>query len=361
MNNIGFTEDVANELLDKRLIRKQTHPTLDLTIWNYTQFAQFSNAWDEYPVLLHLRGLVTDSNFNIVGRPFKKFFNIEENRHITGHTFEVFEKMDGSLGLAFWYQDQWIMATRGSFVSDQAIKGMEMLNRYDLTNLNKKCTYLFEIIYWQNRIVLEYDFEDIVALAVIYNESGFEFEHLAIAILDSFGPSINNCPRIVKRYDGFKDFSTLKDLIGDDQEGYVVKFDNGNRCKIKGDEYCRLHRIITNVTSYSIWDALLEGTDISEIVDNLPDEIFVKVKEFIDDMNLRVETIFADCVNIASKLTIKYMGEAPHYQRKFIALDIKENYNDNAKIIFAMLNDKFSLKKVKTMIYQRLKPEYFKF
>ena len=37
------------------------------------------------------------------------------------------EKMDGSLGILFNYQDEWILATRGSFTSPQAIKGTEIL------------------------------------------------------------------------------------------------------------------------------------------------------------------------------------------------------------------------------------------
>jgi RNA ligase len=41
--------------------------------------------------------------------------------------FEVYEKMDGSLGIVFWYRGQWVVATRGSFTSDQANKAREIL------------------------------------------------------------------------------------------------------------------------------------------------------------------------------------------------------------------------------------------
>jgi len=62
------------------LLYNQTHPTLPLTIWNYTEKVQYEGLWDE--VTLQCRGLVTDDNGNIVARPFKKFFNIEEGKHI---------------------------------------------------------------------------------------------------------------------------------------------------------------------------------------------------------------------------------------------------------------------------------------
>lgn len=62
------------------LLRCQTHPTLPLTIWNYTEKVQYEKLWDE--VTLACRGLVTmDETGEVVARPFKKFFNMEEGMH----------------------------------------------------------------------------------------------------------------------------------------------------------------------------------------------------------------------------------------------------------------------------------------
>jgi hypothetical protein len=54
-----------------------------------------------------------------------------------------------SLGIMFHYANEWHLATRGSFVSEQAIKGKEILDRNNLyvDLLSKDFTYLFEIIY----------------------------------------------------------------------------------------------------------------------------------------------------------------------------------------------------------------------
>ena len=83
---------------------KQTHPTLPLTIWNYSQTTQYEGRWDE--ITLMCRGLVTDDNGNIVARPFKKFFSLEEGKHTPTSEFEVYEKMDGSLGIMFKYNGE---------------------------------------------------------------------------------------------------------------------------------------------------------------------------------------------------------------------------------------------------------------
>lgn len=134
-----------NRYYEDGLLYKQVHPSLPLTIWNYTEKVQFENLWDE--ITLMCRGLVTDNNGKIVARPFKKFFNIEEGKHTPTENFEVWEKMDGSLGIVFWYEGQWIVATRGSFTSDQAIKGAELLKKYNTDIMSKHLTYCFEIIY----------------------------------------------------------------------------------------------------------------------------------------------------------------------------------------------------------------------
>lgn len=129
------------------LLLKQTHPTLDLTIWNYSPKVQYERLWDD--ITLQCRGLVTNSKGEIVARPFKKFFNYEEHKpeDLPNEEYEVYEKMDGSLGILFYYENEWIMATRGSFTSEQSIKGTEMLKKYPLEKLDINNTYLFEIIY----------------------------------------------------------------------------------------------------------------------------------------------------------------------------------------------------------------------
>ena len=98
------------EILEKYhqdgLLHKQTHPTKDLTIWNYSPKVQYERLWDEITIMC--RGLVTNSKGEIVARPFKKFFNYEEHKpeDIPNEHYEVFEKMDGSLGILFYYEKE---------------------------------------------------------------------------------------------------------------------------------------------------------------------------------------------------------------------------------------------------------------
>ena len=112
------------------LVLKQKHPRLNLTIWNYAAKVQYEKLWDD--VTLRCRGLITDENGKIIIQPFKKFFNYEEvvNEIPTNNDYVyVQEKIDGSLGILFFYEGEWIMSTRGSFTSEQSQRGLEILKK----------------------------------------------------------------------------------------------------------------------------------------------------------------------------------------------------------------------------------------
>lgn len=312
--------ELLHNYLDRGLLIKQVHSTLPIAIWNYSETVQWENAWDE--ITLMCRGLVTDFEGNIVARPFPKFFNIGESKHTPTENFEVFEKMDGSLGIAFFYAGNWIFCSRGSFTSDQAIKGNQMFQLHNLNYLDKDLTYCFEIIYPENRIVCDYgDEEDLVMLSAFSTKSGNE-----IAIED------NDFTK-VKKYD-CSDIHTLKELNTKNAEGFVVRFSNGDRCKIKFEDYLYLHRIMTNVTTTSIWECLKNGEDIMELLKDVPDEFYNKVREFKESLEEQFKSNF-DVMNdqfysiIDKKLFAERIKDYPNKHLLFSRLhSFSERYVD---------------------------------
>jgi T4 RnlA family RNA ligase len=315
---------------------KQTHPTLPLTIWNYSQTTQYEGKWDE--ITLQCRGLVTDDKGNVVARPFKKFFNMEEGKHTPTKEFEVYEKMDGSLGIVFHYEGEWIFASRGSFTSEQSTKGRELLNKYDLDILSPGYTYLFEIIYDANRIVVDYDFEDVVMLGCIKTIDGDECD-----IWDDYYASPFE---LVKKYDSISDYSTLKEKIGDNEEGFVVRFSNGDRMKIKGEEYIRLHKIMTEVSTKSVWEILSNGGSMEELLKDVPDEFYSRIKEYENEL-----------ITQFKKIKHKYewyFSLMPKDDRKKFAFSARET--EFPSILFAMLDGR----DVEPIIWKIIQPEFRK-
>ena len=218
--------NILNKYISGGLVVKNDHPTLPISIYNYSRTCQYENKWDEITKMC--RGLILDQEGNVIAKGFNKFFNMEEHQseEIPNEDFEVFEKLDGSLGILFWYQGQWILATKGSFTSDQAIRGREILvKKYNFEPIPKGYTTLVEIIYPENRIVCGYgDEESLVVLSMINNSSGKELDYTSLLYI-----SDETRMPVVKKYDAVNDYKTLKSLISKDREGYVIRFRNGFR------------------------------------------------------------------------------------------------------------------------------------
>ncbi len=262
-----------DQLITEGYITKRPHSSGDLFIYNYTAKAQYDRLWT--PETIQCRGLILDCDGAIAARPLAKFFNLQEHKEaIPSETFDVYEKLDGSLGILYWYQDQPYIASRGSFNSDQAIKANQILMSIypeAIPLLDRSLTYLFEIIYPTNRIVVDYgSLEGLILLAVIETESGKEhqiesFTHLGFAI--------------AKKYDGLKDLAAISNLNEQNQEGFVIRFANGLRLKYKFADYVKLHRVLTQVTSKVIWEMLRDQTPFEDVLERVPDEFYNWVKE----------------------------------------------------------------------------------
>ena len=331
---------ILEKYYEDGLLMKQVHPTLDLTIWNYTQQVQYEkNLWDE--ITKSCRGLVTDDEGNIVARPFKKFFNWEELTadQIPNESFEITEKVDGSLGIVFYYANQWILASRGSFTSEQAVKGNEMLLKYNIENgLIPGWTYLMEIIYPENRIVCNYgDAEKLVVITAIETATGRE---------GSIDEMVNEGFHVVRTLNGVNDFNDIKTMISDDEEGYVVRFKSGFRMKIKGEEYIRLHRIITNISNRDIWQLLKDGKPLTEILEKVPDEFYSWVRDTETNLTAQFNNIKNDV-----ELVFRELVNKKEYAEKVKDMNIKH-------LLFRRL-DSYS-KQYEDMIWDRIYPAYSK-
>jgi RNA ligase len=290
-----------------------------------------------------------DKDGNVIAKSFDKFFNLEEHstEEIPNEDFEVYEKLDGSLGILFWYQGKWILASKGSFVSEQALKGKQILNsKYNVEPIPKGYTTLLEIIYPENRIVCNYaDDEVLVVLSMISNASGKELDYDSLLKINEE----TGLP-VVKKYDGIEDYKTLKNLISKDREGYVVRFRNGFRVKIKGEEYVRLHRILTGFSNVDIWEYLKDDKNLDELLDRVPDEFDSWVRNTIKDIKTEYEKLDNEY-----KWIFKVLMRSPQSESKKGFAEHAKNYKHSG-ILFKMFEDK----EYSHYIWKQIRPVYSK-
>jgi len=276
---------ILNTYIENNLIIANKHPEYDIWILNYSPKAQSKKFWNEYTITC--RGLIINANGDILARPFQKFKNIEEYKSDEidmTQEYEIFDKVDGSLIILFYYSKikKWMVASRGSFISEQILQTIRMINPKLHNILDKKCTYLFEIIYPENRIVVDYgDKKELILLCRIETSTGNELEYNTLyekyskyfAIIKKFKIKINN-------------LAELKKLEEENREGFVVRFKNGFRVKIKFNEYIRLQGIVTNVSNIVVWEHLKNNYDFDALLDRVPDEFYDWLKKTVSVLRL---------------------------------------------------------------------------
>ena len=355
MKKMNINLEILNKYISDGLVVRNDHPTLPISIYNYSRTCQYESKWDDITKMC--RGLILDQDGNVIAKGFDKFFNLEEHtsEEIPNEPFEVFEKLDGSLGILFWYQGQWILATKGSFTSEQSIRAKEILNKYNYHPIPKGYTTLVEIIYPENRIVCGYGNEEsLVVLSMINNSSGKELDYTSLLYI-----SDETRMPVVKKYDGINDYKTLKSLISKDREGYVVRFRNGFRIKIKGEEYVRLHRILTGFSNVDIWEYLKDGKNIDELLDRVPDEFDKWVKTTIRDLRYGSYQLRERAGKLHDGFRYGKFGDRdPEPTKKEFAEFVMKQEEVLHAIMFAMWNG--NNEKVDEIIWKLLRPKYSK-
>lgn len=284
-----------------------------LDLYDYTQQCTAARAWNRATTAA--RGLVLHTQEDrFVTLAFPKFFNLGEGQRteLPNLPFEAFEKMDGSLGIGFFWQGQWHVITRGNFNSDQARWATTKLREKDLRTLHPGTTYLFEIIYPENQIVVGYDFADLVLLAG-YHADGTELSHGDLHQVSQSLP----CP-LAPRHDGH----SIDDLVeiclrmGPEQEGFVVRYQNGLRIKLKGRRYCELHRAIAFIRPTQIWEFMVEDRNLDEFRQNIPDE-------FLGDFDC-IRSLLESKRNAAMETLLRLAAEARDLTNKDLGQHIAE-------------------------------------
>ena len=121
---------------------------------------------------------------------------------------------------------------------------------------------------------------------------------------------------VVKEYTS-KDPYLLKDENIEGREGYVMVFENGERLKIKFENYIKLHRLVSNLSVQNAFDWIKSGKPISEIVELIPDEYHSWYNSIVNKVNDEYNRITNSC-------HFDYCDEWINCKRDF-ALKIKEH------------------------------------
>lgn len=342
-----FSVELFAQCKADKLVRLQFHPEFpELTIANYTEKAQYDNEWNR--CTLQCRGLIYNARTGeVLARPLPKFFNYGQTGAAViplSAQVEVTDKLDGSLGICYQRPDgKWAIATRGSFASDQAIKGTEMLQGYirDGYMPTTETTDMFEIIYPENRIVLDYgQDEKLVWLASLEIEGAIEWGKKPASWP---GPVREEMPA-----------RTLAEALAlpprPNAEGVVVHhLGYGSRVKIKQEDYILLHRIITGLNARSVWEVLKDpNKDLIELYSAVPDEFHHWISDVDSALTNLVEARYQQVVNEFYLV----LDSVETDDRKEFAQYTMKTYPQDSKYMFALLDGR----SIDELLWNEVKP-----
>lgn len=345
-------------------VTRRVHPSLPLYIYNYSPETQYSKKWNN--VTLNCRGLILDEDYNIVARPWKKFFNLGEVELPVqfDDPVEVMDKADGSLGILYptsspFYSGhhEYAIATRGSFESEQAKFASALWkSRYDGLHPMQGYTFLFEIIYPENRIVLDYgNQKELVLLGAVENDTGYYVgpEQASQMFYIYVNGKITYTHYLGPRVQVFE-HNSISEALGHmdrkNAEGYVIRSHNF-MVKLKQPDYLDLHRLVTNASPKTVWEQLSSGKSKSEIISAFPDEFHSYIESMVDpiiyDYGVRLEEVLQG-YNEAMR-RVENLLDSParkDYARVF-------NKSKDAKYYFLLLDSK----NIRDVLWSELKPK----
>jgi RNA ligase len=315
----------------------------DLLLFNYTAEAQYEGEWTPFEMMS--RGLIMHGiTGECIALPFTKFFNYGEGgRFPASPAAEITEKLDGSLGIMYRLNGDYRIATRGSFESDQALWATECLKKYDLHALTAKTfpsgiTLLFEIIYPENRIVVDYgDRQDLVLIGatdrfrnIDYWKATWEWfgNRVGLPMPREFSLMEHPHPdQFLRMLNGERKYNPDAELI----EGFVVRYGDETRFKFKTEEYKRLHYIINHLSFNRVLQEVKQGA-IEQWLETIPDEFASQVKE-------HYQIIMETVATITARVEAAYQ-DAPKTTRKAYALWVREHVPDLAPYMFLRMDDR---------------------
>lgn len=314
------------------------HDGLVLFNYNGECNAKPPMLWNEFEKMS--RGLILDAQTgDVVAIPFRKFWNYEPSQQSSTYVSELTVKMDGSLGIIYHWNNDWHVATRGSFFSDQALWANEFLhNNINLSMMNPRYTYLAEIIYPENRIVVDYHgAEDLVMIGARYNK--YPYDDLSYSQYCMLGQSAGFT--VVESYEvrSIADVIAAVSNLEQNSEGFVAKLSDGTRIKFKTDEYFRIHKFVSAFSFKHVVEAVQSG-EVGALLELCPDNFKQLLSQYMKDIHSNVENLereLARALNACDSYAVEGTFDSKAYNKKFAEIALRD-YKPYSKFLF-MLRD----------------------
>lgn len=319
---------------------------------SYSSAAFYEGNWNWLE--LHSRGHIYNlGTGKLVALPFDKFFNLGECGRYpdpSSEIIDVTEKIDGTLGIGYFWDGKWRISTRGSFDSPQAIWATEFLqkNYPEIAELPSFLTPLFEIVYPENYylsdLVVNYGDDEelyLIGLRNCVNLADYYFSEVE-EIASQFG---FETPWVYS-FENIDEIMASREILSEHEEGWVIHMSDGSRYKVKGEKYSEISKIVSGFNKRRVFDLFAEDVkkefsmsrfSSKEYFENIPNEqypVHEKHAEKCREMLIEFSTRFFEDVSHwhVAYSTVSHIKDRGEFARAVI-----ESFGkDDAHILFAL-------------------------
>lgn len=324
----------------RRLGRISMRTDGDLAIFNYTAACMYGGDMNDYERVC--RGLILNRvTGEIVALPFRRFANWgEEYPNPSAKIVSITEKIDGSMVETYRVNGGIKLATRGSFDSEQALWATEFFNHnFPYIIVPQQVTLIFEAIYPANRICVDYGKEEALYLLAVMDR--YSLTEWSDENVDAFALQWGFPRPAYYKAGNIEEVVTAAKALDANHEGWVVRYNDGTRFKVKGDQYREMHRILNEVSFVHTVEAILNET-LDDVVAALPDEQKVVVKQWGRDIESSLAQVQAIVFNDMFELE-----QMP--TRKERAIWVMNNRKETSALYFATMDGR----DIRTIILKR--------
>jgi RNA ligase len=288
-----------------RVMEKEGYNVINYAVVFEETFLWDSNDPVGSAIRRECRGMIFNQDGELISRPYAKFFNIgekEETQLNKVNLYEshiVLEKLDGSMIRPIPTAEGFNLATKAGVteISQQAevfISDKPHYAKFIHSMFDGKLTPIFEWVSRKNRIVVDYENDNLILTAIRNTEMGHYLpyfnmldlaEHWNIPVVQAVdGLAVQNIELFVKQIREWEN----------GEEGVVVRFDSGHMVKIKADQYVLRHKTKDSISQEKNVLQTILNDSVDDLVPLLTPEDADRLKRFQEAFWVGLEDVGTD-------------------------------------------------------------------
>jgi len=294
------------------------------------------------------RGIIFDTEGNIMSRPFHKFFNVNERDETQAYTLDmsrphvIMEKMDGSMIRPVRLNGMVRLATKMG-ITDIAVESEQLLTseQYDWLDqvMLTGVTPIFEYIAPTNKIVIEYSKPQLVLLAMRNNVTGNYFmpHSTPFDVVPQYGSVEGGLTEYIAR---------AREMQG--REGDIIRFADGHMMKIKNDWYVRIHKTKDLIRSERNIADIIINEQLDDVLPLLDAADLATVRAYELRFDAAIENVLGRLEGLVTLARVLHGGV-----KKDVAIGFVPNLlnKEDAAFIFSALDGK----DLRSLVINRIK------